>query len=288
MRISEIFPSRMSFSFEVFPPKMDQPVEPLMDALAHLYAFSPDYISCTYGAGGTNKGRNAEIVSAIRASGKTTALTHFTCIGNTKADIDEMLQEYLSLGVSNVLALRGDMPKGQSGTQGDFAHADELISYIKTRHPAMAVAAAAYPEKHTQAPSLDVDISHLKQKQDNGAEFCITQLCFSPEAIERFLERIRKAGITMPVAVGVLPVLLKDSLIRMTLSNGCSIPAPLAEIIGKYGDNPDDFRKAGKEFTARLLQTYLKSGINGLHLYTMNKYRDISDIIEMSGVRSRS
>ena len=287
MKIADIFPSRLSFSFEVFPPKTDQPVEPLMQTLDRLYAYRPDYISCTYGAGGTNKGRNAEIVAAIHASGKSTALTHFTCIGNTRADIDETLCQYLRLGVTSVLALRGDMPKGQTQTCGDFAHADALIAYIKARHPGMEVAAAAYPEKHVQALSIDADIEHLKRKQDNGAAFCITQLCHSAEAIERFLSRIRRAGVTLPVIVGVLPVLNKDSLIRMTLANGCSIPAPLAEIIGRYGESPEDFKKAGKEFTARLLTELPGCGINGLHLYTMNKYSDISDIIELSGVRER-
>lgn len=285
MRIADVFRRHTTFSFEVFPPKLDQPIEPLFETLERLYAYEPDFISCTYGAGGTNKGRNTEIVSAIQSSGKTVALAHFTCIGNTKADIRAAMEEYLSLGVDNVLALRGDLPADWTGTRGDFAHADELIAFVRSLCPSLCISAAAYPEKHLSAPSMRADIDCLKRKQDNGASFCTTQLCHDPEAFARFVEKARAQGVSMPVVAGVMPVLNKDAVIRMAVSNGCSIPAALSEIIGKYGADPDAFRQAGKEFTASLLARFLDAGADGLHIYTLNRYASVADIIELSGMR---
>ena len=145
--------------------------------------------------------------------------------------------------------MRGDFPAGWEGTNGDFSHADGLIGYIRTKFPDFCIAAACYPEKHILAPSFEADIAHLRSKQDNGAEFLMSQLCHDVEAFEAFVYRIREAGITIPVVLGIMPALHKDAIIRMTLSNGCSIPAELAAIIGTYGDDPDEFKKAGIEYT---------------------------------------
>jgi methylenetetrahydrofolate reductase (NADPH) len=134
MKIADIFDERMSFSFEVFPPKADQPMEPLLDVLNKLYGFQPDFISCTYGAGGSNKGRNVEVCHAIKDAG-VECMTHFTCIGNTKEDIRTYLQEYLDMGIENVLAMRGDLPVGWEGTRGDFSYANDLISFISEEFP---------------------------------------------------------------------------------------------------------------------------------------------------------
>lgn len=285
MRISEIIRQRMSFSFEVFPPKMDQPVAPLLETLAHLYAYRPDFISCTYGAGGTNKGRQAEVLTEIQNSGKSVPLAHFTCIGNSREDIAQSMREYAAIGVENALALRGDLPADWEGTRGDFLHADELMAFLKTLRPAISLAGACYPEKHVAAESFDADVMYLRSKQDNGAEFLITQLCHDVDAYERFMERIRKAGVTLPVVVGVMPTLNKDATIRMTLMNGCSIPRELAAIIGRYGDDPASFKAAGKAFTVEQLRRFKRAGADGLHIYSLNRYKDVSDIIDASGVR---
>lgn len=284
MKISEILKEKMSFSFEVFPPKTDKPMEPLLETLDKLYRFKPDYVSCTYGAGGTNKGRNVEVCKAIHDSGNN-AMTHFTCIGNTREDISKSMEEYRDMGIQNVLALRGDLPEGWEDTGGYFSHADRLIRYIKEEFPDFCVGGACYPEKHLTARSLNADVAHLRSKQDNGAEFLMTQFCYDVEAYERYLDKIRTAGIHIPMIVGVMPVLFKDGLIRMTLSNGCSIPSEVAEIIGKYGDNPEDFKKAGKEYTIDLIYKYINMGIDGLHIYSLNKYKDLAEIINDSGLR---
>jgi len=275
----------MSFSFEVFPPKTDQGMVNLKAAMQHYYEYKPDFISCTYGSGGSNAGRNAEVCELLKADGATEVMTHFTCIGNTKEDIISKMRHYRSIGIENILAMRGDLPKGWQGTQGDFSNADGLINFINKKFPEFCIAAACYPEKHILAPSFSADIAHLRTKQDNGAEFLLSQLCHDVNAYATFVDRIRKAGIDLPVVLGIMPVLDKDAIIRMTLSNGCSIPDELATIIGKYGDNPDDFKKAGIEYTINQIFRFISAGIVGLHIYTLNKYEDVETIITSSGIR---
>ncbi len=281
MKISELLKERASFSFEVFPPKIEQSLEPLKETLDQLYRFKPDFISCTYGAGGTNKGRSTELCDMIERSGHD-VMPHFTCIGNTKQGVRDFIGEYVSMGVENVLALRGDIPHGLDGTNGDFNNASQLISFIRENFPSLCLGAACYPEKHMEAVSLEEDIKYLKLKQDCGAEFLITQLCHDVEAYESFIDQIRKKQIHLPVIVGIMPALSKDGIIRMTVSNGCSIPRELAEIIGKYGDNPEEFKKAGKEYTIKQILRYKTAGVNGLHIYSLNKYKDIVDILQAS------
>jgi methylenetetrahydrofolate reductase (NADH) len=285
MKIIETLKKRMSFSFEVFPPKTDQGMVNLKAAMKHYYEYKPDFISCTYGSGGSNAGRNAEVCEMLKADGATEVMTHFTCVGNTKEDIINKMRHYRSIGIENILAMRGDLPKGWQGTQGDFSNADGLINFINRRFPEFCIAAACYPEKHILAPSFSADIAHLRTKQDNGAEFLVSQLCHDVNAFTTFVDRIRRAGINLPVILGIMPVLDKDAIIRMTLNNGCSIPAELAAIIGKYGDNPDDFKKAGIEYSINQIFRSISAGIVGLHIYTLNKYEDVETIITSSGIR---
>lgn len=286
MKVTEIMKKRMSFSFEVFPPKMEQPMEPLLDTLMHLYDYKPDFISCTYGAGGTNAGRNMEICQVIKESGKTIPVTHYTCIGNKKEEIKKSLQSYLNMGVDHILALRGDFPKGWNETRGDFNYANELVEYIRVNFPEFCIAIAGDPEKHVQAPSFEKDIAHIRVKQDAGGDYIMTQLCYDVVQYEWWVDKLRKAGVTLPVDVGVMPVLSKDPTIRMAVSNGSAIPRDLAEIIGRYGDSPDDFKKAGKEYTVKLIHRFMDAGIDGLHIYTLNKWKDVSDILNDAGIRN--
>jgi methylenetetrahydrofolate reductase (NADPH) len=285
MQIIDILEERMSFSFEVFPPKTDAGMEKLRGALQHYYAFKPDFISCTYGAGGSNAGRNVEVCTAIIEDGMTEVMTHFTCIGNSREKITSEIEHYRSLGMENILAMRGDLPAGWEGTNGDFSNADGLIRYIKNEFPDFCIAAACYPEKHILAPSFAADIAHLRGKQANGAEFLMSQLCHDVEAFKDFVDRIREAGIVIPVVLGIMPALDKDAIIRMTVSNGCSIPAELAAIIGKYGDNPEEFKKAGIEYTINQIYRFMEAGIDGLHIYTLNKWEEVETIMNGCGIR---
>lgn len=286
MKIVEILKERMSFSFEVFPPKTDRGMENLKAAMKHYYEFKPDFISCTYGSGGSNAGRNSEVCELLKEDGATEVMTHYTCIGNIRENIKKEILHYKEIGLENILAMRGDLPAGWTGTQGDFTHADGLINYVKKEFPDFCVSAACYPEKHLLAPSFEADISHLRTKQDNGAEFLLSQLCHDVDAYMAFLEKIENGGVHLPVVLGIMPVLDKDAIIRMTLSNGCSIPDELAAIIGKYGSSPEDFKKAGIEYTINQIFRFMAAGIEGLHLYTLNKYEDVKTIIDEAGIRT--
>ncbi len=279
MKISEILKEKRTLSFEVFPPKLDMPMEPLMDSMDHLQKYNPDFVSVTYGAGGTNKGRNDELCANI-IERRLTLVSHFTCIGNTKKDVHSRLENYENIGAENILALRGDLPEGWEGTRGDYDHADELIETIANDFPNLCIGGACYPEKHIEAESFKSDIKYLKQKQTNGAQFFVSQLCFDVEAFDRFLDMARKNGVSAPIIVGIMPALNVNGILRMTSSNGCVLSHELQKIIEKYKDNSDDFKKAGKEYTVSLIENYSKLDIAGIHIYTLNKYKDVSDIVD--------
>ena len=301
MRISDILKQRMCFSFEVFPPKTDVGMEKLPDTLKHLCEWKPDYISCTYGAGGSNVGKNMEVCKLIKDAG-TTPVTHFTVIGNTREGIKEQLQGYLDNGVDHMLALRGDLPFGWTGTGGDFKYATDLVAFVRKEFgDKFEIAVAGSPEGHISCRSLESDIAVLKQKQDNGADYIMTQLCWDMEQFKYWLDAIRKAGITMPVDVGIMPILDQAATINMALSrNGCVMPRKLCEIISKHWifPNPFDkepfdsdvegkkaaFKEAGIEYTIDQIAEYRSLGIQGIHLYALNKYKDVSEIIERSGM----
>ncbi|MDR3278266.1 MAG: methylenetetrahydrofolate reductase, partial [Oscillospiraceae bacterium] len=180
MSVLDIMEKRMAFSFEVFPPKTDAGMEKLVGkggVLDKLNTMKPDYISCTYGAGGGNVGKNLEVLDAVKASGGPVPITHFTCIGNTREGIKTQLQTYLDHGIDHILALRGDLPFGWSGTGGDLHYATELIKFIRDEFGAkFTIAAAGSPEGHISCRSLEADVSFLKQKQDEGADYIMTQL----------------------------------------------------------------------------------------------------------------
>ncbi len=184
--------------------------------------------------------------------------------------------------------MRGDFPKGWEETRGDFDYANELVAHIRESFPQFIIAVAGNPEKHFESNSFADDIAHLRMKQDAGADFIMTQLCYDVEHYEWWVEAIRKAGIYLPIDVGVMPVLQKEPTIRMAVSNGSAIPRDLAEIIARYGDNPEDFKKAGKEYTVKLIHKFISAGIDGLHIYTLNKWRDVADIINDAGIRKMS
>ncbi|MCI9057751.1 MAG: 5,10-methylenetetrahydrofolate reductase, partial [Oscillospiraceae bacterium] len=238
MSVADIFEERAAFSFEVFPPKTDAGMEKLCGqggVLEQLYTLNPDYISCTYGAGGTNVGKNLEVLDKIAKDGKCVPVTHFTCIGNTREGMKDQLQTYLDHGIDHMLALRGDLPFGWTGTGGDLHYATELVKFVRAEFgEKFTIAVAGSPEGHIACRSLEADIGFLKQKQDEGADYIMTQLCWDMDQFKRWLEAIRNAGIWMPVDVGIMPILDQAATINMALSrNGCVMPRKLCEIISK-------------------------------------------------------
>ena len=305
MRIPEIFQKRAALSFEVFPPKTDVGMEKLCGdggVLDKLCTLHPDYISCTYGAGGTNVGKNLEVLDKIRRDGKTIPVTHFTCIGNTKEGIREQLDRYLEHGIDHMLALRGDLPFGWEGTGGDLHYATELVKFVRREYgDRFTIAVAGSPEGHISCRSLDADIGFLKQKQDEGADYIMTQLCWDMDQFRYWLDAIRAAGITLPVDVGIMPILDQAATINMAFSrNGCVIPRALCEIISRnwifpnpFVKDPFDadvdgkkqrFKEAGIEYTIRQIDEYRACGVDGIHLYALNKYDDVARIVQESGI----
>ncbi len=300
MKLTDIMNQRTAFSFEVFPPKTDEGMTKLAGCLEELYKWNPDYISCTYGAGGTNVGKNMDVCKMIlEADNKTEPVTHFTCIGNTKEGVKEQLQNYLDNGVNHMLALRGDLPYGWTGTNGDFAYATDLVAFVKREFgDKMEIAVAGSPEGHITCGTLEADIAHLKQKQDEGADYIMTQLTYDMEQFKYWIDAIRCAGITMPVDVGVMPVVKKDSVINMCLSrNGCAIPNSLAQVMShNWFDTDFDgnkrpevlaaFREEGIDYTVNQLHEYMALGVEGIHLYAMNTFKDVNEILTRAGIRT--
>lgn len=303
MKLSEMMKEKQLLSFEVFPPKTDKGMANLPGTLEKLCEFKPEYISCTYGAGGTNVGRNMDVCKLIQDAGSV-PVTHFTCIGNTREGIKEQLQNYLDNGVDHMLALRGDLPFGWTGTGGDFKYATDLVAFARKEFgDKFEIAVAGSPEGHITCRSLEADIAVLKQKQDNGADYIMTQLCWDMEQFKRWLDAIRNAGVTMPVDVGIMPILSQSSTINMALSrNACVMPRKLCELISKYWIFPNpfekepfdadaeqkkaDFKKAGIEYTIEQIDEYRALGVNGIHMYALNKWEDVTNIINEAGIRT--
>lgn len=301
--LSEMMKKRNLLSFELFPPKTDKGMGVLSSTIDKLREHNPAYISVTYGSGGTNVGRNMDVLEIVKKTG-IEGVTHFTCIGNTAEGIREQLQKYLDHGIDHMLALRGDLPFGWTGTGGDFKYATDLVAFVRKEFgDAFEIAVAGSPEGHIACRSLESDVAVLKQKQDNGANYVMTQLCWDMEQFKRWRDMIDRAGVTMPVDVGIMPVLDQASTINMALSrNACVMPRELCELISKYWIFPNpfvkdpfdaavdqkkaDFKKAGIEYTIRQMDQYRALGVNGIHLYTMNKWKDITDIINMSGMNT--
>lgn len=282
MKIKEIFKNkRPVIAFEIFPPKADVPIETIYDRLDQFEALKPDYISVTYGAGGSQKGRTLEIAARIKNTHHIESMAHFTCIGHTKEEIDSMLQSMHELGLENILALRGDPPAGNPDfdlSRSSYHYAYELIRQIRQNND-FCVAAAAYVEGHADSKRLKDDIIHLKEKVDTGVDFLITQLFFDNRLFYDFIDKSRSIGINCPVTAGIMPIFRADQIKSITAKSNCSIPAKLVVMMDKYQDSPEDLRKAGIEYAIMQIRDLIDNGVEGIHLYTMNRPKSTAEII---------
>ena len=294
IRFSDRMREHMTLSFEVFPPKTEAGWKKLPGVIDDLVSFHPDYISCTYGAGGSNAGMNEAVLQLIGK--KVTACTHFTCIAARKESVREQLSRYLEEGIEHVLALRGDYPRGWSETGGEFDHASDLVHFIREEFgDRFEIAVAAAPGGHVECRSEDEDISFLRLKQDLGADYIITQLCYDLEQFKVWREKLDKAGITIPIDVGIMPVTTKHGVMTQCFShNACAVPRDLALVLTHhwFDKDPDGneipevkaaFREEGLNYSADLLNRYLKLGIHGIHLYALNRSSDVREVLERSG-----
>lgn len=280
--IQNIFANKRSISFEVFPPKKDGEFEAAFEILDAMGKLSPDFISVTYGAGGSRSGKTVEIASYIQNHLGIDAMAHVTCVGSKKEQLLDVCKALKDNGVGHVLALRGDRPKDMSDEQfdsRDFAHASDMMCFLKDNTD-LHLAGACYPEKHFESFSLESDLNNLKRKQEAGAEFLISQLFFDNDFYYNFLEKTEKKGITIPICAGIMPITSAKQIGTTITLAGSSVPKALADIIANYGDNPDDMRKAGIDYAIRQIRDLQENGVNDIHIYTMNKPKMAKEIVE--------
>ena len=270
MKTCELFQKKTVLSYEVFPPKRTDAVETVYSTVAALKDFSPDFISVTYGAGGGKATCDAtlSIASFIKNIYGIESVAHLPCIGLTREEAENQLQRFQEAGIENILALRGDMPEGGSPA-GDFAHANDLISFIRERYDFNLIA-ACYPEGHNESENILDDIRYLKVKTDAGATQLISQLFFDNDYFYRFLERCRLANINVPIEAGIMPVANKKQIERMVTLCGVTLPKKFSSMMSRYENNPEAMRDAGIAYAVDQIVDLIAQGVDGIHLYTMN------------------
>lgn len=264
--------TKTSLSFEVSPPKTEDEFQEVFGKLDAFAALEPDFISCTYGAGGSRAGKTVEMVSYIQNQLHIDAIAHMTCVGFKQADLQTNCEALQKEGIRYVMALRGDRPRTMTDEQYDnreFFYASDMVRYLKA-NTSLQVAGACYPEKHYEAESFESDLAHLKEKVDAGAGFLITQLFFSNDVFYRFKERADAAGITVPICAGIMPVISAKQIGTSVTLSGSSVPKELSDLIANYGENKEDMRKAGIDYAVRQIRDLKEHGVDGIHLYTMN------------------
>ena len=272
MNIKELFDHKKSvYSLEVFPPKKADSIETVYNTLYGLRGLPVDYISVTYGAGGSEvqKNKTAEIASLIKKEYGIEPVSHLTCVGSTKEDIRETLKNLKEIGVQNILALRGDMP-AEGKPEMAFLHANELAAFIRETDPYFNVTGACYPECHVDAKDIHEDIENLKKKVDAGVTQLTTQLFFDNEIFYRFRDMVEKAGINLPISAGIMPITKKTQVERIVAMCGASIPPKFARLISKYSDSPEALNQAGLSYAVDQITDLVANDTRGVHVYTMN------------------
>ncbi len=280
--LKDMFEHKRTLSFEVFPPKKDGEFDKAFEVLDALGKLSPDFISVTYGAGGSRSGKTVEIASYIQNTLKIDAMAHMTCVGSKQEDLLHVAEALKEHKVNHVLALRGDRPRDMSDEQfasRDFAHASDLMTFLR-ENTKLHMAGACYPEKHFECFSMESDLNNLKKKQEAGAEFFISQMFFDNDYYYSFLEKAAQKGITIPVCAGIMPITSAKQLGTTITLSGSSVPKALTDLIATYGDTPDEMRKAGIDFAIRQIRDLQENGVNDIHLYTMNKPKMAAEIAE--------
>ncbi len=273
--ISELFAqNRPLRSLEFFPPKDDAGVEALRATAATLKRMAPDFVSVTYGAGGTTRDRTAQVSALLKQEFGFTVMPHLTCVGHSGAELSDVADRIHAGGFRNIMTLRGDPPKGATefkvATDG-LRNAHELVTLLKSRHADFCLGVAGYPEKHPEAASLDVDLTHLKRKVDAGADFITTQLFFDNTVYYRFVERCRAAGITVPIVPGIMPVLTLKQIQRFTSMCGATLPKQLITRLEVAAENADVTETIGIDWALTQIRGLLANGAPGYHLYILNR-----------------
>jgi methylenetetrahydrofolate reductase (NADPH) len=283
MKISELLADPgVHLSCEVSPPKEFANMEQVANVVRGIAAIKPAYISVTYGAAGKTPSFTRELAETVQASG-VPALAHLTCISDTVSKIETVLNELEATGVTNVLALRGDIPEGAAFPTGDhFEHAAELVKYVKTRG-GFCIGAACYPEGHPEAANRAADMDYLKAKVDAGVDFLNTQMFFDNATLYHFMYRALRAGIRVPVGAGIMPVVNARQIKRIASLCGATLPPRFWSIVDRFGGDPASMRQAGVAYATEQIIDLIANGVNNIHLYTMNRVDVAQDVLRNLG-----
>lgn len=282
MKIKELFKQKQpTISFEVFPPNKIYTLEKVYEVIDELSLLKPDFMSVTYGAGGSTRRNTVDIASKIKNINNIEALAHLTCIGATKKEIDEILKDLNKNNIENIMALRGDIPQECENKIGEFSHANDLIKYIK-EYGDFSIGGAFYPEGHQETNDL-LDLFNLKTKVDSGTDFLISQIFFENEKFYEFKEKLGKLNIKTPLIAGVMPITNGKQIRRITSMCGCSIPEKLKKILDRYEDNPIAMREAGIAYAMEQIIELISDDIAGIRIYTMNRVEASKKIMENIG-----
>lgn len=269
---------KVCVSCELFPPKKGSELEHAQEIVRTIAIQGVDYMSVTYGAGGTAVGKSVALVSEIERCG-VPALAHLTCVGADEQKIEGVLEQLKAAHVQNVLALRGDLPQGQEHPLGDYAHASDLVKKIKS-YGDFCVGGATYPEGHPEAAGLDDDLEHTKMKVEAGCDFLVTQMFFDNAMFYNFMYRMLAKGINVPVVAGIMPVTNLKQIEKIFTLSGTPVPAPLRAMAERFADHPAALKQAGMAYAIGQIVDLIANGFTNIHIYTMNK----PDII--GGIRS--
>ena len=282
MKIKNILKQKRTVSCEFFPPREEDGIPAVLRAIDRVSAFNPDFISVTYGAGGSTRDFTERITMQVKRETDLEVMAHLTCVAQTREEVHGVLERLDAAGVENVIALRGDPPRGQENfvpTDGGFDHATELLEHISANFN-FGLAAACYPEGHTESPDLDTDIHYARQKVDKGADFLITQLFYDNRHFFNLLERAEGAGVNVPIIPGVLPILNTAQIRRFTSLCGATIPPELDEKLERYADDDNAVRELGIEYASNQVRELWDNGVPGVHFYVLNRSYSVSRILE--------
>ena len=290
MKIIDVLKSdKLSLSFEVFPPKTESSFDSVKHAVEEIAKLHPSFMSVTYGAGGGTSKYTLEIAKNIKALHGVPTLAHLTCVSSTRATVKEKIKAIRDAGIENIMALRGDVPVNMmdSDRSGwDYKHATDLIYELKTENPEFCIGGACYPEIHPESINQKDDIVHLKEKIDAGCEFLTTQMFFDNNLLYNFLYKIREAGITVPIIPGIMPITNANQVSRAIELSGSFMPQRFKSLVDKFGTDPDAMKQAGIAYATDQIIDLYANGINGVHVYSMNKpdvaakiQQNLSDIL---------
>jgi methylenetetrahydrofolate reductase (NADPH) len=274
---------KFGLSFELFPPKTPQGEVNLFQHVGRLIAYRPSLITCTYGAGGSTQDKTLEIVGRVHREFQLSVATHLTCVGRTLDQLREYLRQAQALGVENVVALRGDPPRGDATFQavaGGLSHGNELVALIRAEFPDLGIAVAGYPETHQEAPSPEVDLANLKRKVEAGADVIVTQLFYDNADFFRFRDRCTALGVGVPIIPGLLPITNFSQIKRITTLCGAKLPAELVAGLEEAGDDDAAQFATGVDFAIRQTQQLVDAGVPGVHFYVLNRSEAAARVLD--------